>query len=410
MVGFARSLFIVVPIVAAVCMSTAHAELTAEQVGVRYFVTDVDGGATRLMTANEPFLNQARCECGQSIHVEVQIEAGAIDPAEPLEAFVGPRCDVGEEAPDGQFRPCAKVHVGTGADFVAGVAKDVHPVFFVNGVDPAGGRLVDDPTTVAQGSCAVGSATAGVWLCTPMVNGVAGCQAEDFVVAAHELQPVQADFTRPYDQVSEVEATRREDAIELRWSVESTGDVSGFRVLCEDAATGEPVPGTESPMSAPTSIPSGTTFFTAGDLCGDGPFATVQRPAVAGDGSCGDGVVDPGEACDDGDDNALCAVDCTLQVGAGLHALAWDHVCTGHLAFNTRAVMIDGLPPDRAYNLVLVAYDGFGNPRPVGKVLAVAPEAAGGCDCRTGPNGQGAWGLSLIVGLAALARTRRRRA
>jgi MYXO-CTERM domain-containing protein len=413
MIGFARSLLVVVPVVSGV--STARAALSAEQVYVHYNVTDAKGERQRLMLANESFLNQARCACGQSILVSIYGREGQVDPAEPIEAFVGPRCDVAEEMPDGPFEPCVKVHVGTGADLLAGVLVKVHPAFFVDGVDPAGGRLIDDPTTMALGSCEDGLATAGAWVCTPMANGTPGCQAEDFGVKAHELKVgIHADFTRPREEVWEVEAVPHEEAIEVKWSVEWTGDISGFRVLCEDAATGEYIPGRGEVPPDLTSIEQGIRFYTTSELCEEGPFSTVQQPALAGDGSCGDGVVDPGEACDDGDDNALvglCGEDCTLQVGAGLHALAWEHVCTGHVGSGNRSVLVDNLPADRAYNLVLVAYDHFGNPRPVGKVLGVAPEAPSALrselNCRTGANGQGAWALSLLVGLVALARRRR---
>src|SRR5690606_22464377 len=97
--------------------------------------------------------------------------------------------------------------------------------------------------------------------------------------------------------------------------------------------------------------------FTAGNLCGGQPFfdAPVLAPEATAP-ACGNGVVEPGEACDDGHDNSpdgLCGESCDLLVSPSLHALDWDHLCSDHIPYNQKSVVIGGLENGVAYNFVL---------------------------------------------------------
>jgi MYXO-CTERM domain-containing protein len=165
----------------------------------------------------------------------------------------------------------------------------------------------------------------------------------------------------------------------------------------------------EMTMGTTTDDPmSGSTGETTTDTTGAEPF-------------CGDGSIDAGEACDDGDDNGpegLCDADCSLRVSASLHALDWDHVCSEHIPVSSKGAVIEGLENGKTYNFVLVSYDTFGNPRAHGKVVTATPDealpatggdegAAEGCGCAAGQGGPGLWAMSL-VGVLGLARLRRR--
>ena len=144
------------------------------------------------------------------------------------------------------------------------------------------------------------------------------------------------------------------------------------------------------------------------------PFTTAAKPT--GDGSCGDGQVDPGEACDDGDnfDAGPCRSDCTLTVSPGLHALDWDYLCSDHISVDETSVNIHGLENGVDYRFLLVTYDASGNPRIIPQVLHATPDASlealpgdpEGCACTTTST---APTTSALLLLAALGLTRRRR-
>lgn len=113
MANFTVSLFVVLPALMLGWMSTAGAAPTAEQFRVRYFINDPEDMGARLLIDGEQMLNRARCECGQSIQVHINV-IEPIDPAEVLEAFVGVACDVAEASPDGQFRRARRSRSGRG--------------------------------------------------------------------------------------------------------------------------------------------------------------------------------------------------------------------------------------------------------------------------------------------------------
>jgi uncharacterized protein (TIGR03382 family) len=143
-------------------------------------------------------------------------------------------------------------------------------------------------------------------------------------------------------------------------------------------------------------------------------------PDTPGAGICGDGRLDTGEQCDDGEDNhddGLCSTACELRVGDGLHALDWDHVCSSHVAFNETSVAIGGLQNGKSYNFVLVAHDMFGNPRALARVVTATPDAElesfvpaaeDGCGCSSS-GGHVPWDMLSLLVLGLLRRRRARR-
>jgi hypothetical protein len=280
---------------------------------------------------------------------------------------------------------------------------------------------------------------------------------------------IKFDFLPPVEKPQAIYANPGDSAVVISWDILAQGDINGFRVLCEEADTGKPPPGKGMSRPALNVIPNGTIYYTKDNLCPNGPFSTFNAgsnspidpgatTATTDDGTttgdattddtattsplyepiyattggttdttggttdvltttdggttdgalCGNLVLDDGEECDDGPDNAddaechtdckldvcgdgkqgpeeecdagdangdanLCASDCTLNVSDGLKDLDWDYVCTDHLAFNTKTVRIEGLENGKRYNFILVYYDVFGNPAAFEQVISTAP-------------------------------------
>ncbi|WAS92254.1 hypothetical protein [Nannocystis punicea] len=392
-----------------------------------YYLTDENGEFVRPMVERDlrQSINRARCQCGQKIGVNIQAQASAVDPTKMLQALVGTQCATAEVSIDGQFRRCGELARALASTFTQGVTGAFHPAFLAVGVDPSSPeRSVDAPETIVADICdADVTGEAGLWMCDPQENGMAGCQPGEFFITASQ-PALKFDFMPPLLDVTDLTAESGNGAVELHWEAGS-GDVYGFRVLCEEADTGAS-PGLDFPTPELGEVPDGNHYFTAGNLCGDQPFSTVMT--VPGDVSdpdtCGNGVVEAGEACDDGFDNdpeGLCDADCKLRVSPAMHALDWDYVCSDHIAFAGKSATIHGLENGKAYNFVLVSYDLFGNPRAHQVVTATPgedlPDLDGdgdgdgggeGCGCVAGESG-GVGGLALSLGmLLGLARRRRR--
>ncbi|MDC0717129.1 MYXO-CTERM sorting domain-containing protein [Nannocystis bainbridge] len=400
---------------------------------VTYYVTDESGEFVRPMVERDfrYFSNRARCECGQRVGIEVKAKANAmLDTASRIQAYIGTQCPTAETSLAGQFLRCGVLAQLLGAEYIKGISGAFHPAFLPFGVDPAAPtRDVGAPETILGEGCGDVQGEAGLWLCSPNENAIAGCQAQDFFYGPDnalsklsDIPTLAYDFSPPLMKVTGLTAEPGSGGVELHWEVPGAGDIAGFRVLCEEADSGASL-GLDKATPDLLDLPSGTHYFTAGNLCGAEPFSTVKiaGQGVEDPGVCGNGVVEAGEACDDGDDNGpagLCDAGCGLRVSAGLHALDWDHVCSDHIPFSSESVAIAGLENGKTYNFVLVAYDAFGNPRVHDKVVTATPDealpavggdegAAEGCACAAGQGGPGLWAMSL-VGLLGLARRRRR--
>ena len=384
---------------------------------VRFSVLDPDGQVVREMTDDDlsAYVNLARCECGQPIRAEVaMVPPAASDLAQQINAYVGTACDVAEAEPNGQFRPCGMLASQVAAAYTDGTDVDFHPLFLGRGIaGPLENRSVGDPATVVEGGCAGISGEAGVWLCSPLENGQSGCQTDE--IFRHPQPKIRFDFIPPLATPTDFTVEPGDRSVRLRWSGE-IGDIQGYRILCADEA-GAPIPGLAVDPPEPTAPADGTHYFTAHNLCGDSPFTSVMITDPAGPaGTCGDGVLDEGEECDDdlrGDDH-LCAADCTLRVPAELYALDWDYVCSDHIAFNEHEFLLGGLENGKTYQFVLVPHDRHGNPRAFGKLAVAtpdaklpdfAPAAGDGCDCDAGREGH-VPGAMLALALLALVRRR----
>lgn len=384
---------------------------------VHYYATDASGERTTEFGPlhHTQYLNQARCECGEAVQVEIRIgEPDGIDQTKLVQAFVGIMCAFAEGLPPGsQFRRCAEIASQPAANYAAAErVVNVHPVWLTNGVEGDPGAERDPQHALSAGTCAASQGQGGVWMCA-QTDTIVGCQAEEFFLdpGNSERGPLHFDFIPPLATLTDVSAEAVPGGAEVRWVRDDAGDIFGFRVLCEETATGAaPLAGTIDVEAALTAEPTGEVYFNAHNLCGAEPFSSVHLPAPTqppGDGSCGDGVRDAGEACDDGVNNAIdamCTTDCTLTVSPSLYALDWDHVCSPHVTFTESSVIVEGLDGGKSYDMVLVTYDKFGNPKVYPRVLQVTPLPEDGCGCRSA----GSEGLQLALVVAPLLRRRRR--
>jgi len=407
---------------------TARAELPApSDFEVRYYVTNEGGKRVRPMTADDHqrFLNRARCQCGQQVAIDLRLVNPPADVTQRLEAFIGTQCSTAETALAGQFKRCGQLAAALIPTFTQGMTGLFHPLFLTTGVDPTSpSRGVADPETALTASCdAEVEGESGLWMCKPGENSTAGCQPDEFFITSPGPQsgipPLAFDFLPPILPVTDLTVEPGNGSAELHWKVPSAGDIHGFRVLCEEVDGGA-APGLDFPAPDATEAPDGRSYFTAGNLCGDQPFSTlnVVAPPLTDPNTCGNGVVEAGEACDDGldnDDDGLCDTGCNLRVSPGLHALDWAHVCSDHVEFSENSVVVDGLDNGKTYNFVLVSYDQAGNPRAYARIVTATPDGSlpdllpppEGCACTTSPEGPGL--LAMSLGTLALLALRRRR-
>ncbi|MDC0715908.1 DUF4215 domain-containing protein [Nannocystis bainbridge] len=330
----------------------------ADAFTIQYWLVNEKGNFLRPLTEKyfNQFINRARCQCGQQIGVIIRLKKtmAAYSTGEQLQSFVGTQCSTAETALAGQFRRCAQFGAELVSTYQQGITTSFHPIWLANGVNP------DTPSrnpgeAFTAGKCDANvTGEAGVWMCAPNMNNMGNCQADEFFVQGAQninlpsrTGGIKYDFQPPLLKITNFTAEPGDNAVVLSWQAGS-GDVNGFRILCEDAATGQPVAGLAKPFAHPyETIPNGQFYFTKDNLCPNGPFSTfnsgednplgttsdgddsdtdgiggtdsVGDSAGDTDGSepnteCGNEIIEAGEECDDGDanaDDAACGSDCT---------------------------------------------------------------------------------------------------
>lgn len=417
-----RATVLALPALLALAPQTALAApvpFTSDLFEVAHTIPTLDGTSARAMTdfERDHFLNRARCECGQPLRTEIRVrpDPPELDNTKLILSFLGSECATAESDPTGPFRRCGLLAASTALGYVDAKIVDHHPIFLASGVDPSAGdrRNINDPDTILADTCNGSQGEPGVWVCA-QTNTTVGCQADEFFL---QPQPprLRWDFLPPVGSPDDLTATPARGGVTLSWTLDTPADIHGLRVLCE-RSDGKPAGNQNFATPDPVAEADGTHYFTQQNLCGDEPFlpfTTAAKPT--GDGSCGDGQLDPGEACDDGDnfDAGPCRSDCTLTVSPGLHALDWDYLCSDHISVDETSVNIHGLENGVDYRFLVVTYDASGNPRIVPQVLHATPDASlealpgdpEGCACTTTT----APTTSALLLLAALGLTRRRR-
>ncbi len=383
--------------------SLVHAQAPAEGAGapsadafdIRYFLVDADGNRDRAMAEIDfnQFFNQARCQCGQPVDAQVRLTTGMgamYNPSMLVETFVGTMCAIAESNPlAGQFRPCARIASQTVQNYTRGINIKFHPVWLTNGVaNNTEARDPQDANIIAAGNCSGAQGEAGIWMCA-WTNSIANCQQDEFFITGTQnnnlaqgaSSGIKFDFVPPFELPTNFRSDSGDSAVVLSWDG-LAGDINGFRVLCEEAATGKPPAGKGFVRPPLNRTPDGRIYYTRENLCPNGPFSTFTSilgeeddpynpPATSdtvgdtigdtigdtlgttgdtlgdttGDttggegeteglstgepGVCGDGIIDADEECDDGEDNGsgqICNEDCTLNVcGDGI--IGPDEAC-----------------------------------------------------------------------------------
>ncbi|MFY0541226.1 DUF4215 domain-containing protein [Nannocystis pusilla] len=280
----------------------------ADAFTIQYFLTDEKGEFVQWATEKymKQFLNRARCECGLKYGVRIRLKKTQTpyDTTKRLESFVGTQCSTAETALAGQFRRCARFTSALVPTYQQGITTTFHPIWLTSGVSPESGeeRLPDNAIT--SGRCDLPlEGESGVWLCAPGMNSTANCQADEFFIQGNQnvnlpskTGGISFDFQPPLLAVNDIKAEPGDGAVVLSWNVASSGDINGFRVLCEDAATGQPVPGKEQKRPTLLEFPSGRFFFTKENVCPDGAFSTFKtgedNPLVPPGTTAGDSDTD----------------------------------------------------------------------------------------------------------------------
>ncbi|MCY0986575.1 hypothetical protein OV203_05560 [Nannocystis sp. ILAH1] len=388
-------------------------------VRVRYSILDEQGEPLRTLDdgERERFVNRARCECGVPIQAELQADGGVGTAARTILGFVGNRC-AGREAAEGRNGLCSVLLAEPAAVFREGFSALFHPAF-LNSYVASTQREVGSPYTTLARGCE-GEGQGGVWLCDPQADGAEGCQEDEFVYDAEVAgEPLRYDFEPPYELPYDLRAEPRAGGVLLSWSSPGSQDIAGFRVVCE--TEWQYPPELSFPAPARDEAADGTSYYTVDSVCGGEPHSLV-KVAEDGLGICGDGHVDPGEECDEGDQNSdegLCSDSCELCVSPQMQRLDWSRVCSDFIAPDQTSVFITGLDPDQFYHFALVAHDAAGNARALGQLASEAPYVAWDADvgddagmfgCSVGPKGHGSWVMSMgLCSLLGWIGRRRRR-
>ncbi|PCC67940.1 Myxococcus cysteine-rich repeat-containing protein [Nannocystis exedens] len=329
----------------------------ADAFTIQYWLLNEKGDFLRPLTEKyfNQFLNRARCQCGQQVGVIIRLKKtmAAYDTGQQLQSFVGSQCSMAETSLAGQFRRCAQFSAELVPTYQMGITTTFHPIWLGFGVNPdTPSRLPSEATTAGKCESNV-TGEAGVWMCAPNMNNTQNCQADEFFIQGSQninlpskTGGLKYDFQPPLLKIDNFKAEPGDGAVVLSWQAGS-GDVNGFRVLCEEAATGQPVPGLSKTAPDPYAIPNGQFFYTKDNLCPDGPFSTFNSGednplGTTSDGDdtgtdtdtggtdtlgdtggdtggtventeCGNEIIEAGEECDDGEANAddgACSTDC----------------------------------------------------------------------------------------------------
>ncbi|MEZ4449425.1 MAG: hypothetical protein R3B09_08095 [Nannocystaceae bacterium] len=446
----------------------------ADNFDIRYYINDEDGNQIRQMSSTQMqyLINQARCECGQTIEARVRlINTGASFNNVQIEGYIGTNCALAETSFNPQFKPCTRIVSAKTTTFIQGYSVDFGPIWLGSGLEDAQADRSPAAATPV-GSCTGPGGESGVWLCG-FFDQQQGCQAEEFFVTgtqnknfgASESKGITFDYQGPITPPGTVTAAPGDGAVVVSWKSTTSPDVYGYRVLCEEAATGEPaVDGiVTDPGLAPTTS-FGQLYFTKENLCPDGPFSSQIGPGdnvgtTGGtdtdgtttdgtttdgttDGTTTDGTTTDASTTDSSTDTTDTTTDGTTtgdtgstvesacpgaRPDSGVCSLKWDYVCSAHIGAgtsNSGSIRVRGLENNKAYHILLVGYDQAGNPLPIKLIENVTPVPSNDlweqCEqdgnvcgdagfCSVSPERTGLGALGLFIGLGFFAYGRRTR-
>ncbi len=250
---------------------------------IQYWVTDEEGNRGRQMTANDlrGYVNKARCECGQAVSARVRLQATGTLSSVPVRTFVGNRCSDGETGLNRQARPCALAIDDFSNTYTRNIDFEFNPLWLASGLAGDSPRNLAD--AVANAGCDTQTGDGGIWICVENLDQT-DCQPEEFVVSGQQTfvtdadgntPPLTFDFLPPTINATNFRAQGGDGSVVIRWDNTTTTDIQGYRALCANA-DGTPVDGKGFTLSSVEAQNNGTIYFTAENLCPDGPFDQID--------------------------------------------------------------------------------------------------------------------------------------
>lgn len=264
----------------------AHAEPANEgSFEILYSTTDDNGKALQMSARHlSGYLNQARCECGQTVRAAVRLTPGQNVDSVNVSTFVGSQCASAQLGVGTQATPCAELFTGLTNAYNTYTNFDFHPLWLKSGV--MDGSTQSIAGAVAAEDCSSGEGSSGVWICAES-NGTADCQPDEFVVQglAH-INPLGAMETpngiffdyRPPNKgtTGNVRVDGGDGSVVVEWDNDGAGEITGFRVLCAEM-DGSPVSGKGFKLPSVTSDnATNSVYYTPENLCPDGPFSEIE--------------------------------------------------------------------------------------------------------------------------------------
>ncbi len=422
-----------------------------------YYSTDEDGGRGRRMTQQDlqQFVNQARCECGQKIEATVNLNnssSGMAYDQSRIRTFAGSMCDVGQVGISTQNQPCVLLEDQLPNYYTKNPSMLFEPIWLSTGVSSTDSQSIN--TAVPLGTCESGRGEGGIWICVE--DGMqTDCQVNEFIIKGTTNMNSQGssgstgttgttgtptsaggivfDYDPPISYPTQFTASEGDGAVVLEWDFETQPEAAGYRILCANA-DGSPVDGKGVSRPNITAENNGTLYFTASNLCPDGPFGQGSGVGTTdGGGSDGGGTDDGGSGTgsatsgdfgttgigllpDDGwahgvltgttsgtggetgastsdtgtgsdgtgrfatgtstggsDTSGVTVPDgIDPAAAAAIQSLDWAYVCSDHLPSTTKRGRVDGLENGQDYIFLVVAYDTAGNPVVASEDLIIA--------------------------------------
>lgn len=260
---------------------------TAADFQILYYTTDEDGDRGRQMTLQDlqQYVNQARCQCNQRIEAKITLVAsGEAFDQNRIRSYVGSNCAQGQVGTSPQFRACVLLDDQLPNFYTKSPSFDFATIWLASGVEDRNNQPIANATP--RNDCSTGLGDAGIWVCVE--DGMAtDCQQSEFIINGTQNingspngqqggmsgmgQGLTFDFDPPLTVPTGFEASEGDGAVVISWDQMTTSDVNGFRVLCADA-NGNPLPDKGVGRPDITAENQGTLYFTAENLCPDGPF------------------------------------------------------------------------------------------------------------------------------------------
>ncbi len=250
---------------------------------IQYWTTNADGSRGRQMTANDlrGYVNKARCECGQAVSARIRLQSSTALDSVPVRTFIGNNCDLGQSLNNAQAPPCVRAIDDFTNTYTRNIDFEFNPLWLATGVTNASPRDIN--TAEAAAGCETQVGDGGLWVCVENLDQT-DCQPAEFVISGTQTEITDADgntpaltfdFLAPTINATNFRASGGDGSVVIKWDNSTTTDIQGYRALCANA-DGSPVSGKGFNLSSVTAENRGTVYYTADNLCPDGPFDEVD--------------------------------------------------------------------------------------------------------------------------------------